>query len=74
MPQERLPADALRAFRDILVARRRELVETLFEAREERGEEDAAYGAHRGLDVQRVQEQIEAVDRAISDEERLASP
>jgi len=56
----------LEKFRAVLVEERRRIVSTALELREANGE-----GGLWGADVQRLQEQIEAVDRAIKDEENL---
>lgn len=57
----------LEQFRAVLVEERRRIVSTALELRAANGEG----GANWGADVQRLQEQIEAVDRAIKDEEKL---
>jgi hypothetical protein len=58
----------LQEFRDILVAERRRIIKTVFDLRETNKDTSPTGGANRAPDVQKIQEQIDAVDRAIADE------
>ena len=58
----------LQSFRDILVAERRRIVRTVFELRRANNDTTPTGGANRAPDVQKIQEQIDAVDRALADE------
>lgn len=62
--------EALKAFRAILVEGRREIVRTAHDLREA-NRQGGSYGKNWGADFQQIQEQIEAIDRAIKDEESL---
>lgn len=62
----------LQDFRDILVAERRRIVRTVFDLREANNDKTPTGGANRAPDVQKIQEQIDAVDRAIADEKAAA--
>jgi hypothetical protein len=66
MSDTRSPLEALNAFRKMLVEERRQIVSTALELREANGE-----GGLHGAEFQRIQEQIEALDRAIADETAL---
>lgn len=74
MAEEQTPVEALQEFRAILVAERQNIVRNALSLRKdnaELGNEIMPWdGANRGVEFQRVQEQIDAVDRAIADEER----
>jgi len=65
--------ERLQDFRVILVARRRQAVQSVFELREANKETDSAYGYKAGPEFRAIQDQIEAVDRAIEDEARIES-
>jgi hypothetical protein len=65
MPDQPSPVDELKAFREMLVEKRRQLVRGALRTRNEAplvSDEEAA-------EAVTVQEQIEAVDRAIEDEQ-----
>lgn len=59
------PLDDLRALRALLVDERRLSARTALEMRH-----PAVAASNWGHDVKRIQEQIDAIDRAIADEER----
>ena len=65
--------ERLREFRTVLVLKRRSLIAQVLDFREKNASRDPAAGSATGKDVRDLQEQIEAVDRAIADEERAAS-
>lgn len=72
MADQPTPIEDLKVFRDLLVTERRNIVRTALELREanDRGQ-PTALAKGWGADIRGLQDQIEAVDRAISDEERL---
>jgi hypothetical protein len=59
----------LEDFRMILVARRRQLIQTVFENRH--ANTDPTAGANWGPEFKAIQEQIDAVDHAIADETKM---
>jgi hypothetical protein len=61
----------LEDFRMILVARRRQIVQSVFDLREANKETDSAAGANSGPEFRTIQDQIDAVDRAIDDEAKI---
>lgn len=63
-------AELVKEFRDILVAERRRIVRTVFELRNANHDESPTGGANWGQQFKVIQDQIDAVDRAIADEER----
>lgn len=73
MSQVPSPLEDLQAFREILVAARRRVVRQVHELREDNRETEPSAGARWGADFKAIQDQIEAVDRAIKEEE-LAEP
>lgn len=75
MPDENQAAANLRALRGALQAKRAEIAEAARERIMSRdpGRPDASAGWQHGADLKAIQEQIEAVDRAIADESRLVA-
>ena len=65
MPDQPSPVDELKAFREMLVEKRRQLVSGALRARDE----DPLVSDEKVAEAVAVQEQIEAVDRAIEDEQ-----
>jgi hypothetical protein len=63
---EQTSVDQLKAFRQILVEKRRKVVANALHLRAVNGD-----GGLWGAEVQKLQEQIDATDRAITDEEAL---
>ena len=72
MSESQSPLDDLRAFRELLVAERRRIIRAALELREANEEQSPTSGAGHGAELQRIQEQIEAVDRAFEDEKKIA--
>jgi hypothetical protein len=72
MPQPNTPLEMLKAFRDILVERRTQVLRAVFEARaKSEGETTPLMPAHdweKGRDIAEVQGLIAAVDEAIAQE------
>jgi hypothetical protein len=65
MSEELSPVDALKAFRDILVDERRRIIREALVIQKENGSGGASFAPN----LSTIQEHIEAVDRAITDEE-----
>ena len=66
---EESTVEQLEAFREVLVEERRRLVATALDLRRQNGDSG---GENWGPQVKAIQEQIEAVDRAIADEKKLS--
>lgn len=64
----------LEEFRQILVARRREIVEQVFSMKAKNKDGSPSLGSLSGPLLQAIQEQIEAVDRALVDEKTISTP
>jgi hypothetical protein len=64
----------LEEFRQILVERRREIVEQIFSMKAKSRDSSPSLGSRSGPLLQVIQEQIEAVDRALMDEKALSDP
>lgn len=64
----------LEEFRQILVERRREIVEQIFALKAKSRDPSLSLGSRSGPLLQAIQEQIEAVDRALSDEKAISNP
>lgn len=75
MSDENKAAANLRALRGALRAKRAEIADAARERIMSRGpgQPDASAGWQHGADLKAIQEQIEAVDRAIADELRAAT-
>ncbi len=71
------PLEKLAAFKMILVERRRQIVETAIDSRHsttpQGGEPDPGAGSAWGAEFLAVQQQIDAVDRAMADEKSFAA-
>ena len=70
MPDQPSPIDELKAFREMLVEKRRRLVRAALRARDEA----ASVSDEKAAEAVAVQEQIETMDRAITDEEEQLKP
>jgi hypothetical protein len=74
MSASRSPLEYLKQFRQLLVEERRSVIFNFFELRTANRQDNTPTSlVHRhGAEVQKLQEEIEAVDRAIKDEEALS--
>ena len=61
----------MREYRSALVGERRRLTRSAFELWQANNRTDATAGISWAADIRKIQEEIEAVDRAIQDEARL---
>ncbi len=61
-------ADRLKEFRNILIAARRKTVQSALENNEQNKQTDPTAGAQWGADLKAIQDQIDAIDRALTDE------
>jgi hypothetical protein len=67
---DNMHVEGLKALREALLAKRRKVGRTMLDLR--RAETTDAYGIQWAAEVVQIQGQIEAIDRAISDEHALA--